>query len=88
MTSVADDIEVGQLAGSNLDQNVRGLWGGLIVLGKAHVHGDDPAGAVTQQIEGIPADVAEGLYGGSDDSDSSGYTYLCECTPRWSRNRR
>ncbi len=77
MTSVADDIEVGQLAGSNLDQNVRGLWGGLIVLGKAHVHGDDPAGAVTQQIEGIPADVAEGLYGGSDDSDSSGtLTYV------------
>lgn len=77
MTSVADDIEVGELAGSNLDENVRGLWGGLIVLGKAHVHGDDPAGAETQQIEGIPADVAEGLYGGSDDADSSGsITYL------------
>ena len=77
MTSVADDIEVGQLAGSNLDQNVRGLWGGLIVLGNAHVHGDDPAGATTQQIEGIPADVAEGLFGGTDDTDSSGsITYL------------
>lgn len=77
MTSSADNIGLGQTAGTNLNQNDRGLWGGLIVLGYAHVHGDNPAGAETQQIEGIPADVVEGLYGGSDDSDSSGsITYL------------
>ena len=79
MTSAADNIELGQIASvePNLDENDRGLWGGLIVLGYATVHGDSPAGAATQQIEGIPADVAEGLYGGDDDADSSGsITYL------------
>ena len=79
MTSAADNIELGQIASDlpNLGENDRGLWGGLIVLGYATVHGDSPAGAATQQIEGIPADVAEGLYGGDDDADSSGsITYL------------
>ena len=79
MTSAADNIELGQIASDNpnLGANDRGLWGGLIVLGYATVHGDNPAGASTQQIEGIPADVVEGLYGGDDDADSSGsITYL------------
>lgn len=69
-TSIADDIEIGQNAGSNLDQNQRGLWGGLIVLGKApiSVNGDSP----TAQIEGIPASDINGLYGGTDSADDSG----------------
>ena len=62
MTSAADNIELGQIASDlpNLGENDRGLWGGLIVLGYATVHGDSPAGAATQQIGGLPGDVAEG----------------------------
>jgi len=69
-TSIADDIEIGQNAGSNLDQNQRGLWGGLIVLGRApiSVNGDSP----TAQIEGIPASDINGLYGGTNSADDSG----------------
>ncbi len=69
-TSTSDDIEVGQTAGTNLDQNDRGLWGGLIVLGNApcSFSGD----LLEAQIEGIPADDTFGLYGGSDSADNSG----------------
>ncbi len=69
-TSTSDNIDVGQTAGTNLDQNDRGLWGGLIVLGKAPC---SLSGDVTEtQIEGIPADDAFGLYGGTDPADNSG----------------
>ena len=63
-TSTSDDIEVGQTAGTNLDQNDRGLWGGLVILGNApcSFSGD----LLEAQIEGIPADDTFGLYGGSD----------------------
>lgn len=69
-TSSQDNIGVGEIEGTNLDENDRGLWGGLIVLGKAHisVSGDN----VEAQIEGIPADDTFGLYGGTDDLDNSG----------------
>jgi len=69
-TSIADDILAGQTAGTNLDQNQRGLWGGLLILGKApiSVNGDSE----TAQIEGIPASDANGLYGGTDAADNSG----------------
>jgi hypothetical protein len=69
-TSTADNITCGQTAGTNLDQDDRGLWGGLIVLGNApcSFSGDIPEA----QIEGIPADDAFGLYGGTDENDSSG----------------
>ena len=39
MTSVTDNIEVGGTypsSGPALNENVRGLWGGLLILGKAH----------------------------------------------------
>lgn len=68
MTSVFDDIEVGELYGSNLDETDAGLWGGLIVLGNASISAD----AVPSRIEGIPANETYGFYGGSDDSDNSG----------------
>ncbi len=67
-TSMLDDIEVGQSAGTNLSEADNGLWGGLIVLGNAPISAD--ASAV--QIEGIPADETYGLYGGNDPSDNSG----------------
>ncbi|WP_109302331.1 hypothetical protein [Aquimarina sp. AU474] len=74
-TSIADDIALGQTAGTNLDENQRGLWGGLIVLGNAPVSLNGDADAA--QIEGIPASDTNGLYGGSDPADDSGtYRYI------------
>ncbi len=69
-TSTQDNITCGQTAGTNLDENDRGLWGGLIVLGNApcSFSGD----IAEAQIEGIPADDTFGLYGGTDANDSSG----------------
>jgi hypothetical protein len=69
-TSVADNIDVGQVSGSNLDENDRGLWGGLLVLGNARVSLD--GNATEAQIEGIPASDINGRYGGNDDADNSG----------------
>ena len=70
MTSIADNITVGESNGTNLDQNDRGLWGGLIVLGNAPCSFSGDVAAL--QIEGIPAEVTWGLYGGSDSDDNSG----------------
>ena len=70
MTSEADDIQPGSAFGSNLGVDQRGLWGGLLVLGKAP---SSFKGDVSEyQIEGIPADDTRGLYGGSDAADNSG----------------
>ena len=70
MTSIADNITIGQSNGTNLDQNDRGLWGGLIVLGNAPCSFSGDVAAL--QIEGIPAEDTWGLYGGSDSDDNSG----------------
>lgn len=70
MTSVSDNIEVGQTAGTNLGATDQGLWGGLLVLGNAP---SSFSGDVSElQIEGIPADDTFGLYGGSNAGDNSG----------------
>jgi hypothetical protein len=70
MTSEADDIQPGSAFGSNLGVDQRGLWGGLLVLGKAP---SSFKGDVSEyQIEGIPADDKRGLYGGSNAADNSG----------------
>lgn len=69
-TSVLDNIKVGESSGSNLDTDDSGLWGGVILLGKAPVSsntGDDIA-----QIEGIPTSENYGSYGGNDSQDNSG----------------
>jgi hypothetical protein len=69
-TSVADEIKPGQIASPNLDPTLEGLWGGLIVLGRAK---GSFAGDIQEiQIEGIPASDTNGLYGGNDDNDNSG----------------
>nr|WP_321234554.1 hypothetical protein [uncultured Psychroserpens sp.] len=69
-TSTSDNISCGETAGTNLDENDRGLWGGLIILGNAPC---SFSGDITEaQIEGIPADDTFGLYGGSDAADNSG----------------
>ena len=67
-TSIVDSIQPGMIASPNLDPTVRGLWGGLIVLGNAPIS----ATAQTIQIEGIPTSDPNGLYGGTDTLDNSG----------------
>lgn len=75
MTSTADNVTVGESYGTNLDQNDRGLWGGLIVLGYAPSSFAGDVDAL--QIEGIPAEDTWGLYGGNDSNDNSGvYKYI------------
>jgi len=74
-TSVLDNIQIGQKAGTNLTIADNGLWGGVIVLGKApiSVSGD----VATKQIEGIPATDSFGQFGGNIPNDNSGvYKYL------------
>jgi hypothetical protein len=73
-TSVADNIVSGEIASPNLGPTLNGLWGGLIVLGKAHISYQDDQGqdSQTASIEGIPPDDANGIYGGTDDADNSG----------------
>lgn len=67
-TSVADEITPGQIASPNLDPDLNGLWGGLLILGNAPISAD----AEAIQIEGIPASDQNGLYGGTNATDNSG----------------
>ncbi len=67
-TSVADEILPGQVASPNLDPDLSGLWGGLIILGNAPISADAPS----VQIEGIPPSDQNGLYGGDNQADNSG----------------
>ena len=67
-TSTADNIQPGEVLSPNLSGELSGLWGGLIVLGKAPISAD----AISAQIEGIPASDPNGLYGGSSVDDNSG----------------
>ena len=73
MTSISDNIEVGGTypsSGAALNVDTRGLWGGLLILGKAP---SSFSGDVTElQIEGIPTSDTNGLYGGTDAADDSG----------------
>jgi hypothetical protein len=68
MTSVLDNINVGQRNGSNLDETDKGLWGGLILLGAAPISAD----ASEALIEGLPANETWAVYGGNDAADNSG----------------
>ncbi|MDF1570964.1 MAG: hypothetical protein P1P82_05045 [Bacteroidales bacterium] len=78
-TSVADeiepeDLEAGNFTSPNLDPDINGLWGGVIVLGKAKISAsnDNDEDISEIQIEGIPTSDPNGLYGGSLDTDNSG----------------
>lgn len=77
-TSVADEITpelvaAGNFASPNLDATINGLWGGVIILGKARISASNTAGDISSvQIEGIPTSDQNGLYGGTDDNDNSG----------------
>jgi hypothetical protein len=77
-TSVADeitpeDIEAGNFGSPNLDPDINGFWGGVIVLGRAPISASNDNGDVTEiQIDGIPTSDQNGLYGGNDPADDSG----------------
>jgi hypothetical protein len=76
LTSEADGIfrdANGICTEGGLPATARGLWGGMIVLGKATLNSSPGESA----IEGIPTTESRGLYGGSDDADNSGIlTYI------------
>jgi hypothetical protein len=81
-TSIADeitpeDVAAGNFESPNLDPDINGLWGGVIVLGRARISAnngdeDNPIDVNELQIEGIPTSDTNGLYGGDDDMDNSG----------------
>jgi len=78
-TSSADNITpamvaAGNYSSPNLDPSINGLWGGIIVLGKAPIsaQNDNDQDVSELQIEGIPTSDSNGLYGGSDPADNSG----------------
>ncbi len=77
-TSFADeitpeDIAAGNFGSPNLDPDINGLWGGVIVLGRAPISASNDNGDISEiQIEGIPTSDPNGLYGGSDPNDNSG----------------
>jgi hypothetical protein len=84
-TAVADklsiaDVAAGKFASPNLPPSVNGLWGGLIILGKAKISAsvkETTTQKTEVQIEGIPTSDPNGLYGGDDDADNSGvYKYI------------
>ncbi len=62
-TAEADNYE-----GTAVDVNAQGLWGGLIILGKATTNN----ATADKAIEGIPTSETRGLYGGTNDDDNSG----------------
>ena len=63
-TASSDDVS----NPSDISYQTTGLWGGVIILGKAKIN--RPAGEFN--IEGIPTTEPRGLYGGTDDDDNSG----------------
>lgn len=79
-TTVGDEltpehIAAGNVGSPNLDSDANGLWGGVIILGKAKISAsnkDTKADVSQVQIEGIPTSDTNGLYGGNDDADNSG----------------
>lgn len=72
-TSIADNIQIGEYYGNSLDESINGLWGGLLILGKAPIS----VPFSPSQIEGIPASDPNGLYGGTETNDNSGIlTYV------------
>ncbi len=52
----------------NLTESDRGLWGGVVILGRARINTVSGQG----NIEGIATNDARGIYGGTDDDDNSG----------------
>lgn len=69
-TSELDNIQLGQKVGTNLTKTDNEKWGGVVILGNAPVSTEN--GDTEGNIEGIPANLGYGVYGGSDANDNSG----------------
>ncbi len=69
-TTILDNIQVGETAGTNLAKEDNEKWGGLIILGRAPVSAGD--GDTESSIEGLPADEPYAKYGGDRPDDNSG----------------
>ncbi len=63
-TAEADNVD----DPNDLPLDARGLWGGVIILGRARINTTTGVG----NIEGIPVTETRGAYGGTDDADNSG----------------
>ena len=75
LTSVSDNsfsTPDGLVQATNLSVADNGLWGGLIVLGRAGLN----SAANQTAIEGIVSTNERGLYGGDDDDDSGTLRYV------------
>jgi hypothetical protein len=68
-TSVKDNIKVGEKK-STLNPTDAGQWGGVILLGKAPI--SVAASSGKGYIEGVPAGLSYGEFGGTDAADNSG----------------
>lgn len=78
-TSIKDciepsDVAAGNFASPNLPSDLQGQWGGVAILGNANIATGQNLGAAFEQaqIEGVPASDQDGLYGGTNDNDTSG----------------
>ena len=82
-TASSDPIDPADIAAGNYASTTNpsqtGLWGGIIILGKAPITGkaENEGGTETTdlaelQIEGIPSSDESGLYGGEEPEDNSG----------------
>lgn len=72
-TSVADELMPGMIESPNLDPDQDGLWGGVLIMGRARISASNAQGDLSEvQIEGIPTSDPNGLYGGTNDADNSG----------------
>ncbi len=68
MTAEADDMT----DPFDLGKFDRGLWGGLILLGKAPLNSPIGTSPITDSIEGLPVGDPRNVFGGSDENDNSG----------------
>ena len=71
-TSINDGIAVGEKASTLNPAIDAGLWGGLIVLGKAPISATVAKGDTETAVEGVPETFTFGIYGGSVPADNSG----------------
>lgn len=71
-TSIEDkilkDVNGNFCSPSSLTNEDKGLWGGLIILGKATIN----TSAGENEVEGFSDPFGRGIYGGNDDNDNSG----------------
>jgi hypothetical protein len=71
-TSILDGVFPSSTAAlkakGTLGKDIRGLWGGVVILGSASLN----TVPNTQQFEGLPSTITRANYGGTNDADNSG----------------